>query len=43
VVLDDKGRAVVTLPKYFAALTKKEDATVTLTPIGKKPFMASYE
>jgi hypothetical protein len=43
VVLDDKGRAVVTLPKYFAALTKEEDATVTLTPIGKKLFIASYE
>lgn len=43
VKLDEKGRATVKMPRYFAALTKEEEATVTLTPIGKKPFLAGYE
>ncbi len=41
--LNTKGEAVVHLPDYFAALTKEEEATVTLTPIGKEPFATSYE
>ncbi|MBP0002094.1 MAG: hypothetical protein J7641_24390 [Cyanobacteria bacterium SID2] len=41
--LDDRGEAIVTMPSYFAALTKEEEATVTLTPIGRKPFLVSYE
>ena len=31
------------MPEYFSSLTKEEDATVTLTPIGKKPFLLSYQ
>jgi hypothetical protein len=31
------------MPSYFAVLTQEDEATVTLTPIGKKPFLASYE
>jgi hypothetical protein len=42
IALDASGEAVVTLPSYFAALTKEEDATVTLTSIGK-PFITGYE
>lgn len=42
VTLDASGEAVVTLPSYFAALTKEEEATVSLTSIGR-PFLAGYE
>ena len=42
IALDASGEAVVTLPSYFAALTKEEEATVSLTSIGK-PFLAGYE
>jgi predicted flap endonuclease-1-like 5' DNA nuclease len=42
VKLDDRGQAVVSMPEYFAALTKQNEATVILTPLGKKPFPASY-
>jgi hypothetical protein len=41
--LNAQGKASVKMPDYFAALTEEKDATVTLTPIGKKPFVASYE
>ncbi len=41
--LDLKGRATVKMPEYFPILTKEEEATVTLTPIGKKPILLSYE
>jgi hypothetical protein len=41
--LDETGKVLVKMPEYFASLTKEEEATVTLTPIGKKPFLASYE
>jgi hypothetical protein len=41
-VLDEHGVAKVNMPDYFSALTKEEEATVTLTAIGKKPFLASY-
>ena len=43
VKLNAKGEATVKMPDYFSALTKEEDATVTLTPIGRKPFLAGYE
>jgi hypothetical protein len=43
VKLDDTGTATVKMPSYFTELTNEEEATVTLTAIGKKPFMASYE
>jgi len=42
ITLDAAGEAIVTLPSYFTALTKEEEATVSLTPIGK-PFIAGYE
>jgi hypothetical protein len=42
VKLDGKGEAAVTLPDYFAALTKESDATVNLTSIGR-PFSAGYD
>ena len=43
VKLNSEGSATVQMPDYFAALTKEEAATVNLTPIGKKPFLVSYE
>jgi hypothetical protein len=43
VSLDSAGKAIVKMPDYFAALTKEEEATVTLTPVGKKAFLTSYE
>jgi hypothetical protein len=43
VALDGSGNATVTMPEYFAALTTEEGATVCLTPIGRKPFLTSYE
>jgi len=41
--LDPAGTAKVRMPDYFAALTKEDEATVTLTPIGSKPFTPAYE
>jgi hypothetical protein len=41
VYLDD-AKATVRLPDYFAALTKEDEATVYLTPIGEEPFPTSY-
>jgi hypothetical protein len=43
VELDRSGKGTVKMPEYFAALTKEEEATVTLTAIGKEPFATSYE
>ncbi len=43
VALGSDGTATVTMPDYFAALTKENEATVILTPIGRTPFLASYE
>jgi hypothetical protein len=40
--LDENGKASVELPRYFAALTDEEAATVYLTPLGSTPFAASY-
>jgi len=42
VKLDANGEAVVEMPDYFTALTKEDEATVYLTPIGK-PFLVGYE
>ncbi|MDQ7779031.1 MAG: hypothetical protein RDV41_04905, partial [Planctomycetota bacterium] len=41
--LDENGTAMVDMPAYFPALTKEEEATVTLTPVGRNPFVVSYE
>ncbi|MCP4709857.1 MAG: hypothetical protein GY869_14635, partial [Planctomycetes bacterium] len=40
--LDTNGQAVVEMPEYFASLTKENEATVSLTSIGR-PFPAGYE
>jgi hypothetical protein len=40
--LDENGEAMVELPDYFEALTREDQATVTLTSIGK-PFLTGYE
>jgi hypothetical protein len=40
--LDAGGAAMVRMPDYFKALTKEEEATVTLTSIGK-PFLTGYD
>ncbi|MBN2173917.1 MAG: Ig-like domain-containing protein [Bacteroidales bacterium] len=40
--LNSNGETVVELPDYFEALTKENEATVTLTSIGK-PFLTGYE
>ncbi|MFA5032466.1 MAG: hypothetical protein WC614_05540 [bacterium] len=42
VKLNANGEATVEMPNYFAALTKENEAIVTLTPIGK-PFQVGYE
>jgi len=39
--LNSNGETVVELPEYFEALTKENEATVTLTSIGK-PFLTGY-
>jgi hypothetical protein len=36
------GRATVQLPPYFEALTRPEERTVQLTPLGPEPFLLSY-
>ncbi len=38
-----KGKLTIHLPDYFNSLTKDGSATVILTPIGKKPFLLSYD
>ena len=40
--LNTNGEILVTLPEYFKALTKENEATVMLTSIGK-PFLTGYE
>jgi len=42
VELDGDGSATVEMPDYFVSLTKEDEATVNLTPVGK-PFMFGYE
>jgi hypothetical protein len=41
--LDGDGKATVRMPEYFAALTREDEATVYLTPIGEDPSPASYQ
>ncbi|HEX8696573.1 MAG TPA: DUF6519 domain-containing protein [Longimicrobium sp.] len=43
VTLGKDGAATVAMPEYFKALTDEAGATVQLTPIGARPFLASYE
>ena len=42
VELDADGKATVRMPDYFAPLTKEDEATVYLTPIGEESFPTSY-
>lgn len=42
IALDASGEAIVALPSYFAALTKENEATVSLTSVGR-PFLTGYE
>ncbi|MEM6261402.1 MAG: hypothetical protein AAGI38_02760 [Bacteroidota bacterium] len=43
ITLDANGEANVSLPDYFPGLTDETNATVILTPIGRQPFLTSYE
>jgi hypothetical protein len=40
--LDGGGQSVVEMPKYFVALTKEDQASIHLTPVGR-PFMTGAE
>ncbi len=40
--LSNKGEATVKLPDYFAALTKENEASINLTPVGR-PFLTGCE
>jgi hypothetical protein len=37
------GKAIITLPDYFDALTRDGSETVLLTPKGETPFLLSYD
>jgi len=39
---DGSGQSVVEMPEYFAALTKEDQASIHLTPVGR-PFMTGAE
>ncbi|MBN1755759.1 hypothetical protein JW877_06050, partial [bacterium] len=41
-VLNSEGSARIEMPDYYSSLTKEEEATVTLTSIGK-PFNVGYD
>ncbi len=41
-MLDADGEARVEMADYFTALAKEDEATVTLTPVGK-PFLTGYD
>ena len=43
VELDGSGRGIITMPDYFPDLTDEDGVTVHLTPIGREPFIISYE
>ena len=43
VKLNENGEGLVVMPGYFGLLTDESGATIHLTPIGKEPFIASYE
>lgn len=40
--LNEKGEAVVKMPEYFEALTKEDEASIHLTPVGR-PFLTGAE
>ncbi len=40
--LESSGKVEVQMPTYFKDLADENDVTVTLTPIGQTPFLASY-
>ncbi len=41
-VLDSEGKTTVTMPDYFKALTKEEEASIHITPVGL-PFLTGAE
>ncbi len=41
--LNSKGEAIVEMPEYFTALTKENEATIQITPIGKPQSDKRYE
>ena len=41
--LDSTGKGEITLPDYFEDLVDQSGTTVNLTPIGKVPFLVSYD
>jgi hypothetical protein len=43
VLLDSNGESKINLPDYFYDLVDENKTTVNLTPIGKAPFLVSYE
>jgi hypothetical protein len=43
VQLDARGEAMVKMPNYFSALTKEDEATVNLTPIGRSESQERFE
>jgi hypothetical protein len=40
--LNSKGEAIVEMPEYFKALTKEDEASIYLTPVGR-PFLTGAE
>ncbi len=42
VSLDENGEAIVEMPDYFIALTKEDEASIHLTPVGR-PFLTGAE
>jgi len=43
VELDETGTGEVSMPDYFIELADESGVTVVLTPIGRTPFLTSYE
>ncbi len=43
VELDGSGQGIISMPDYFPDLTDEDGVTVHLTPIGREPFLISYE
>lgn len=43
VQLDANGEGTIQMPDYYVSLTDEANGLVHLTPIGRNPFMASYE
>ncbi len=42
VKLDEKGEGIVKMPDYFKSLTKEDEASINLTPVGR-PFLTGCE